>query len=568
MATPINQWDEKHFAAAVSERDRRQGEAMRLYRPRPEQMPFHCSRATERLVKGGNRSGKTVCAAVEVDSAALGVPIVDPGGGVLEHQYPAPPLVIWLIGFDERHIARMGRKLFKPGLFRCVKDPETGRLRIWKGFEEEPELADETVPAPPLIPKRMIKPGGWAWENKAKGVFSSCELTNGTILYAFPSGTEAAIGDAVDLIWVDEDVQNAEIIPELLARLVDVEGRFIWSSWPRVSNNALLKMHDAALKQAHLEEPDVFELNLTCSGNPYLPPKAKQRLIERWTELGDAVVRARDRGEFVTDAFLVFPTFNISQHGMPRDIEPDALEKVLAQHNWKPPIDWTWYLGIDPGHTHQAAVALVIPPDSVGDFVLVAGEVYQEQADAEDLAAAVAKKWPDVRWEAFVIDLRAGRQTSMGLSTTVTSHYEEAFANRGIRCRQTGFHFVGGSDDIASRNMLIRRGLAPREDGTTRLRFMTDETRKLQEEFHLYKKRGVSYDDVREDVIARDNDVIDALAYIYSHDPMWREIEYDDDWEPRDSIDRFLGKLRHRQEWPDESICMGAGAADRNLLPV
>ena len=117
--------------------------------------------------------------------------------------------------------------------------------------------------------------------------------------------------------------------------------------------------------------------------------------------------------------------------------------------------------------------------------------------------------------------------------------------------------------------MTVRNWLAPREDGSTKLRLMTSETYQLQKEFHLYKKKGVSYDDVREDVIRRDNDAIDALAYVCSCDPVWREIDPDDEWEPGDTIDRFLGKLRHKHEqYPENFVCMGAGALDPNLLSV
>lgn len=576
MAKPHNQrlpeaLTEQHLANAILEMDRREQEALRLYRPRPEQMPFHVSSASERLVEGGNRSGKTACSSVEVASAALGQPLIGLDGKPLAHKYPKPPLVIWCVGFDERHIARMGRKLFKPGLFKIIQDENTGRWRTWKPWLVEDAAREaDTKPSPPLIPERMapIDGGGWAWENKAKGVFSVCRLTNGTEFFAFPSGSDAMIGDAVDLIWVDEDVTNPDIIPELQARLADVRGKFIWSSWPRVSNDALYRMHERAMDEAHKPDPDVFAIRLKFSDNPYIPPEAKAKTIRSWQHQGDAVVRARDQGEFVTDLFRVFPQFNIDVQGMPRRTEePDKLEQALASHDWTVPPDWTWYLGVDPGHTHSAAIPLVIPPPQIGDYVVIPGEVYLENCDAWDMAEVLAQRWKHVRWEAFLIDYRAGRQTGMGLSTTTTEIYEKAFFEKGLKCVRTGHHFMWGSDDVAARNIIVRQWLVPRRDGSTKLRILTGECPTLAKHFRMYKKK-VTKDDIKEDVVRRHNDTVDALAYAASHGVEWVPSE-DSDWEPHDPITRFLSKMKMgRHDAPGDSFHMGSGAAPSNLIPA
>lgn len=564
----------EEFSELVAERKRRRAEGLSLYRPRIEQVPFHTSTASECGVGGGNRSGKTVCCAAEVAGAALRKRIIGPDGEPLCYKYPRRPLVIWLIGFDQRHIARMGRKLFHAGLFRCVKDPETGELRMWKGYDEESELEKETVLSPPLIPARAIKghkPGkswkeasGVAWENKAMGVFNSVELANGTTIYAFPSSTEAAIGDAVDLIWVDEDVTNPGIIPELQARTADVRGRMIWSSWPRMSNDALQELHKSAMKVADELDPDPFWMNLTFSGNPFIPPKEREKKVRRWKEQGYAVWRARDLGEFQSDRVLVFPNFHHAVHCLPRedDRPPSDLERFLAENDWEVPGSWTWYLGIDPGHTRCGCVPLVIPPPSLGDFAIVPGEVFLEVAEPNDAAAVLADRWPHVRWEAFVIDFRESRKSAGGTSTKTIEFWEEAFKKHCLRCRQTDHHITYGLDDHSARNMTIREWLNAREEGPSKLLLLRDETPQLQKEFGLFKKK-VTKDDVKEDIIRKNNDCIDALGYVVTFDPVWVPEGEDDTWRPSQIADQMIHELEKQfsNSPPDQGFSMGPGVA-------
>jgi len=566
------------FRRLVQEGAQRRNDALRIYRPRPEQVPFHTSSAVERLVRGGNRSGKTVCAAAEVAAAALGQPLIGPDGKCLPLHYPPPPLTIWLIGFEQKHVARMGRKLFAPGLFRCIKHRRTGELRCWRGYSEEPDLADKTVPSPPFIPGRMIvgyregyswkEARGVAWEAKAEGVFSSVQLTNGTVLYAFPSSSEATIGDALDLIWIDEDVKDPAIIPELIARLADLRGRFIWSTWPRMKNKALRNMDKAAKEAKRDAAPDPFEINLKFSDNPYIPPDYRQKIIARWKQMGEAVWRARDLGEMTEGRALVFPTFDVDVHTLPTAGDRKSpLEDFLAKRDWEVPAEWTWYLGIDPGHTRQAAIPLVIPPPTMfPDCAIVPGEVFLEIADADDMAGVLAQRWSHVRWEAFVMDPRMGFQTAVGTSTKIIAHYEKAFAKHSLKCRSTDSHILFGLDNPTDRNMTIREWLAPQANGFPKLYLIRSETPQLQREFELYRKQ-VTRDDVKEKIIRENNDCIDALGYIVSYAPVWVD-EYDDTtWHPPDVGNRVIQMLKQRfglVQTPEKSISMGMGVAHPN----
>lgn len=561
MSTVIDHHD---FAMAAAELGRREGEGLCLYRPRAEQLPFHLSMASERLVRGGSRSGKTVAAACEVASAATGIPLIRGDGMELPHKYPTNrPLVIWVIGFDLKHIARMHGKLFRPGLFKIIEDEDTGEVRAWKPWNQRDlEREDDTKPSPPLIPERMVK--DWGWESRAERIFNVCRLKNGTEIFAFPSGGEVGVGDAVDLIWIDEAIQIESHVEEWQARLSDVRGRIVWSSWPKLSNDALVKMSRRAEQEmAESDEPDVFEIKLRFSDNPFIPKEEKAKRLKAWAAAGDAVIQARDLGEFVTDSFLVFPTFNIDVHGLPVRGEPDAFETVLAATGFKPPTDWTHYLALDPGHTCEAAILAAVPPPEVGDYLYVYDEIYLKSLEAEDLAAAIVRRWPHITWEMFVIDDRAGRQTPMGFGKTVGQQYVDAFSQHGLRCRRTGSHFLPGSDNVAARNGLVRQWLARREDGTTKFRCLTPATLNMQQEFGLYKKK-VTRDDIHDDVVRRHDHLMGCLGYLASRGPVF--VPPAGDEEPRDPIDRFLKTLRRPRESLDDSFYMDAGTRPQPMV--
>src|SRR3972149_3198603 len=84
--------------------------ALNIYRPNPEQMRGHTSEATEILMRGGKRSGKTTWAAAHVASFCTGMPIRGPDGKALKTHWqkhsPDNPATVWIIGWDESHIGQ------------------------------------------------------------------------------------------------------------------------------------------------------------------------------------------------------------------------------------------------------------------------------------------------------------------------------------------------------------------------------------------------------------------------------------------------------------------------------
>jgi hypothetical protein len=485
---------------------RRQMEALNIYEPQPEQDVFHRSMASERVIRGGNRSGKSVAAVVEVSRAALGK---DPYG-----KFPEGPLVIWLICYEDGNIGRTAfRLLFQAGAFKMIKDAATGKWRAYRPWEFDDKIREkETKPAGPLIPKRYIE--SIAYKDRGRRVFSVVRLKNGTEIHAFSSGGEPPQGDPADVIWIDEDLKYDHHVAELQARLSDRKGRLIWSVFPHSKNDALLRMCERAEEQRDRDKPDVQEFRLTFSQNPFIDAEEKRKRFEGWSE---DERRARDLGEFLLDSVLVFPNFNIDTHGLPQNADPYGrpfveqpweIDRILVKGEI--PGDWCRYMVVDPGHTICAVLFAAVPPFGFGDHVVVYDELYLKQCDVDKFARSVSEKTSGKAFYAFIIDDHGSRVRSTS-NKTIRQQYSEGLRARRVESETTGSGFIAGSDDIPGRISLVRQWLAIRDDGTTRLRVMRGRCPNLEREFARYKKKLDSRNEILDEPINKNNHLMDCF---------------------------------------------------------
>lgn len=506
---------------------RRQHEAIRLYRPMSGgQLSFHNSRASEELVRGGNRSGKTTSAMAEVASAALGVPLFGPDGVPLDYKYRADrsePFIIWVIGKGQRHIGSpIHRLLFRRGAFRVIRDAK-GHWRAWRPWEPEDKAREaETRPSPPLIPPRMIK--NWAWEKKAGYIFESCFLNNNTEIHAFTSNADPKQGDPVDLIYIDEDIVYPHYYQEWQARISDKKGRIIWAAYPHSANRALRDLTNRAKEDAELEKPDVHEVVLTFSDNPFIDDEEKRKRIKGWSH-DINVLRARDRGEYIFDATLIYPEFSPSVHGLnvTKEEAKTPIELEIAKNNGMIPSNWTRYFILDPGHTHPAGLFAAVPPPEVapnGDIVLYA-EHYPSRVDAYDFAEGMAHYFVGTNFEAFLIDSRAGRQTTMGQGMTVAQYYSRALEEYDIRCNRTGHLLAYASDNVSGGIAAVHDILALERTGHPRLHYLKDRMPNFETQMQEYKKKVVGDETLEVPEPHQRCDIADCLRYLAASNPRY-----------------------------------------------
>ena len=242
---------------ALVEYTKRRSMALSVFRPQPHQDDFFKLYAREYLCRGGNRSGKSTCSSVLFAAIATDTPITLSDGTVVEARQPWQKnrcLTMWVIGYDSKHIGQtIYRLLFKSGLFRTIRDKETGRLRAFREWDDADKArSSESRESHPLIPRPFIDSRSWDWENKKGKEFKSVTIwhpqTKEPIaqIYAFSSKAEPKAGDPCDVIWIDESIQDHKHYEEWQARIVDRRGRIFWSSWPQCNNDALMKLTERA----------------------------------------------------------------------------------------------------------------------------------------------------------------------------------------------------------------------------------------------------------------------------------------------------------------------------------
>ncbi len=519
----------------LNERERRQMEMLRIFRPLPYQLPIFTSTTPELVVRGGNRSGKTTATSVLFASLATGQPIIGPLGKIIDSPWPKSwsksNLLLWVVGYDERHIGQtIHRHLFKPGLFRVIRDLESGEYRTFRPWDPvDMERAEEALDSEPLIPERFVKQ--WAWKDFARNVFETCELVNGTTICAFSSRGEPKQGDKVHCIWIDEDIEYESHIAEFRMRLLDYSGRLLWSAFPHSKNQALIEMSEQAEDQKKWDEPIVEEIKVSMLDNPYISDKQKSRAgISLSDELEQ---RSRIHGDFTFDSYLVYPSYSKRLHTFPSENKEhfDEIDSILAKN--VRPRNWTRFISVDPGFVRAAILFAAVPPVDMFDnlpederYLVIEDEIYTKGKTVNELAKEIRLRTEGFVYQSFIIDWHAARQTPMTGGRTIYQQFQEQFIKNQISSEETGSGFRKGNDDISGRIMLVRKYLELNRLGKPRLRLNREKTAGLQLEFVRYKFRTAKQGFIDETPVKRFDHALDALGYLVSINPEYVENDY------------------------------------------
>lgn len=517
-----------NLQAAREELETREKEALRCYRPSSQQEGFHRSAAKEIVVRGGKRSGKSTSTVIEFASRILGIPIIGADGNPIPQKFPPSrkndPGRYWVIGFDIKHIGQtIHRLLFEPGLFRVIRDEQTGKWRTFNPADPKDAARHaESEPAGPVIPERFIVPNSWSWENKAAGVFESVTLTNGAQIFAFPSSARnPKQGDSVDGLWIDEDILNASHIKEWQDRLTDRGGWFLWSAWPHTKNYALVQMIDRAEEVEGDEQPRIQQFQFVMTKNPHISAENKDAALARMGD--DEEIASRDRGELNLNKWAMYD-FTEGVHVVraaekideqPRDRR--HLISLILGREGRMPLNWTRYLAIDPSHTRTAVIIGAVPPPDcegvrLGPMVVIEDELILQRMTAAEIAKRIRDRVGHLRFEAFIIDRNAGRQTHAGREDSTMQHFAKEFAAAGLESRITKSSFVPGCNDPPMRYRAVRKYLSEAGDGQAKLFLVEQKTWATQKEFHTYRKKQLD--------VGGEETILDEPANPRKHDAM------------------------------------------------
>jgi hypothetical protein len=508
----------------ATEAAKRRIETLNLYRPMERQERFHACGAKRRLLIGGNRSGKTVSAMIELARVATGRDPYD--------KYPARDCNIVLVGGNWTHFRlTLVPKLVKAGLFRIIRDLVTGD---WRSFDPVLDVGreHETKPSPPLIPPRFIK--NMSWINKGKSELASLETTTDSTIYCFSSDGVIPQGFPAHYVGIDEDVEQEEWVDEMQARTSDAigvnragkviqGGSFVWSAMPHSKNEALLSLHERAEAEINSPDPRVVAFCWDFLGNPHISAKERTETMRDWAARGDDVLRMRAYGEFTMDSVRMYPNFNMPVHGMtPEELAElcNSDEKELFQ----PPLDWCRYMAVDPGHDTCAVLFAAIPPSE--QFILLYDELYIHQCNAEIFGKEVARKAQGYSFRSFIIDAHGGRLTDFGSGLRPRELYSRALRENKIKSEAAGYQFIDGCDDKAVRADAVRVWLHSL-DRNPYLRVLKGPLPNFLNEIKRYKKKTARINGrtvVLDEPVTRGAvHLMQALEYLAAYKPKYHQ---------------------------------------------
>jgi hypothetical protein len=444
-------------------------ESLNLYDALPAQESFHASKAPERLLRGSNRGGKTLPAAVEVARAVTGQ---DP-----YRKYPEQDGVVMAVGKDGKHVAQvMMRKLSRAGAFKIIRDHETGEWRAFKPFLPVDLIRFMENPkcvrlAPPLIPPRLIESIGW--ENKRENQPNVVKLVTGWEIRFFSSLGKPPQGSDVDLVWLDEEIVDPDWYPEMSSRLLDRRGRLIWSATPQSGTDQLFALHERAEQEKDQAAPRVTEHVILLAHNPHIEEAEKKLLADK---LSEDEARVRIEGEFAMLGYRVYPEYRRLMHAI------DYFE--VPRH-------WTRYAVIDPGRQVCAVLFAAVPPPGEGDKVYLYDELYIRDCSAEVFAQQMAQKTAGQTIQSFICDQHGAAHTDAGSGLSVAEHYSTALRKHRVESVATGHNFVWGFDNVQAGVEAFRAWLRPAEDGLPKVRVMVERLKHFEAEIKTYRYKRV-----------------------------------------------------------------------------
>lgn len=477
---------------------KRQCESLKIFQPLKHVERFFSSDVPERILRGSNRSGKTLHASIEFARAVTGQ---DP-----YRKYPRKNGRAFVVGASGQHISEvLYRKLFRAGAFKIIKDD-----LLWRTFEPwnkwDQKNKKKAKLAPPLIPPRMV--AQISWENKKEQVPNVVRMKNGWEIRFFSSQGIPPQGSDVDLVWFDEEIVHPLWYPEVAARgTVDRSGKFFWSATAQKGGPQLFEMCERAEQDKHLEDPQIVEVFAHIKDNKHFTQQQKDLFFSKLSEEERMI---RIEGEFAFTSFKVYPEFDRHTH---------------AEEFFEIPSDWTRFAVIDPGRQVCACLFAAVPPPTHHDpdCVVIYDELYIRQATARGFAEAMRHKTMNHEFHAFIIDHQGARVRDAGRGFSIEEQYSEELKRLDIKSRTTGHGFHWGATDVKAGIEKVRSWLLVGTDGKPKMRYFHDKCPNFWNEMGRYhwKRERTGMTTLKEEPEKRNDHLCDCARYLAMFEPTW-----------------------------------------------
>lgn len=359
--------ERQELVQLLAEMRRREHEALKIFRPIDYQLEFLKSTSRTRIVRGGNRSGKT--AIIQGVETAYWL--------MANHPYRELPkrvqkgeATLLCVGLTWEKVGQfISPYLFQPGMFymydyecpQCgteVCETLNAERKIvcptcQKALEKgDPWLEEYRKPAPPLIPERMYRAKDMVWASRSRNYLASVKLKTGNTI-VFSTVYSDRQGDRYDRVAIDEEIMgdpagDAAFV-ELQRSLIDYQGTLDIAATPTRSSKFFRDLVDQAQRGVN----GMAEFRWNALDNYHLDTGEIER---QFSGLSPAARRMRITGEFYDHEGLCVPQFNRREH-----VIDDCV----------PPVGVPLYEAYDPGFTDPFVVLFmfVLPPRSANSGI-------------------------------------------------------------------------------------------------------------------------------------------------------------------------------------------------------
>lgn len=478
-------------------------EGLAIYNPLPMGIGFHECTSKMRIADGPTRSGKTQAAAAETARALLGC---DPYDKFVKRNGYA-----LIAGRDADHLATMWAKLSEQGSFQKIRDEHTGAWRSVRWDVNHPKQLDPYDEAyrekwqdgPPLIPSRCISRVSYV--ERGRGIPRIVEFTSGwKSLWRSGEGSPPR-GTHYTFAWFDELLKNDKFFSETMRGLVALgetlkhTPKFVWSA---AAQDCDLQLEELR-RRSDEGDPDVGAFQFMFMDNPYVPEVEKT-----------AFFNSLSRDERDSMIFGLYARRGKMAYSSYDPMGDQSCEPFPI------PDDWCRYVVLDPGRQNCGTLLIAIPPDESHAYVY--DGFLLRHGDADSWADEIVSRQGNTRFQAFIIDKRAGKQHSMGNSLRVCDLYWNALEERGIKPSMLGQlgGFYAGSDIVEAREETLvgwmnLRAIEP-HIGTCRLQVFRGRLTQLDEQIRM---AYYATPDKRADNKKTGEDLLVCLEYIAGFDP-------------------------------------------------